>query len=194
MTKYANFLFTVHNFYFQSLNGVFVNGERLCPNVDRVLLDGDVVQVGVPESSDKEPEFQWQFYKSMKVKKIKKDSQVDICSQASTTSVLSEKSNRKRGSDENSDRTPKRARVSEQDAAQPGCSKQYWSPSTDMARKLEEQKNEAAKKMKQQEAQLAEMQKMLKEKEDAEERMKEQLREKERAMQEELQKQQVQPC
>lgn len=180
---------------FQSLNGVWINEKRLPAMHEHTLQDQEVVQLGVPAQPGAVPEFQWKFFKELRVKKICKskqggDSHDVVNSQASSSSVLSEKSiNRKRAAagmsnDENqpsssTSTSPKRARRTEA----------LWSPSADMARRLAEQQREADAKLREQEERLAEMQRMLKEKEDAEERMREQLLQRERDMQEELHKQ-----
>lgn len=57
--------------FFQSLNGTFVNGVKLCPEEPRVLNEGDLVQLGVAENAEKPPEFVWKYFTQYLVKKIK---------------------------------------------------------------------------------------------------------------------------
>ena len=93
--------------YFQSLNGVYINGVKLAVLNEHTLKDQDVIQLGVPKEPGAMPEFQWKFYQQLRVKKIAKGKnsqhQHDSCEISSQNSVLGEQSNRKRraGADEN---------------------------------------------------------------------------------------------
>lgn len=51
----------------QSLNGVYVNGRLLTPDVPYTLQEGDMVQLGVPTSPGVPAEFLYKFHSSLKV-------------------------------------------------------------------------------------------------------------------------------
>lgn len=182
------------SFNFQSLNGVYKNGERLLPQQEYLLQDGDLIQMGIPPDPDKPPEFQWKFFSKLRVKKIKKTYDcIDTDeSQGSQRSAIGEASHKRRRCawDENKpSQSRKKSPVRDSASVAAGCSK--WSPSTEMAYKLAEREKVSQQKMKEHKAELIKLQQMLKEKEDAEERMKEELVQKEKDMQDKMKKQQV---
>ena len=55
----------------QSLNGVFINDQKLEPMVPHELKEADTVQLGVRTAPDVPPEFLFKYYKALKVKRVR---------------------------------------------------------------------------------------------------------------------------
>ncbi|XP_052766252.1 LOW QUALITY PROTEIN: E3 ubiquitin-protein ligase RNF8-like [Mya arenaria] len=169
----------------KSLNGVFINEKKLEPLKPYELNEGDIVQLGVPISSEVPAEFVFKFHNALKVKRERKDEGYDtpdgkrIKLQGTKDQHPGSKPIPESDSHVSSSRIEADPSVPQAGPASRGCGtgvgRETGSPYRNYQQQMQAKDKEAEEKMAAMEAKLKEMQDKLKEKESAELEMAHQL-------------------
>ncbi|XP_041354373.1 E3 ubiquitin-protein ligase RNF8-like [Gigantopelta aegis] len=166
----------------KSLNGVFVNGEKLVAQEPHKLSEGDTIQLGISTSPSKAPEFLYKFFSSVKIKRQRPKSSSD--SEPKSKRLKSSRTTE----DENKTKSTQPESDSHVSSSQPDledgkdvtkrlCGDQVdgRSPYKKYKEQLRDNEERQAEEMRRIQERMLEMQNQLKEKEEEQARMQEEL-------------------